>query len=84
MQLSVTINLGDTILQTYYYIPDPTTFKHYKNQFVRSIENSNVVISMETLDLMGKITALFSFPDKECFSSINIKFKCVWVEYRKK
>ena len=81
MQLSVTIDLGDTILQTYfhvctqYYIPDPTTFKHYKNQFVRSIENSNVVISLETLDLMGKITALFSFPNKECFNSINIKFK---------
>ena len=76
MQLSVTIDLGDTILQTYfYYIPDPTTFKHYKTQFVRSIENSNVVISPETLDLMGKITALFSFPNKECFNSINIKFK---------
>ena len=74
MQLSVTIDLGDTILQTY-FIPDPTTFKHYKNQFVRSIENSNVVISLETLDLMGKITALFSFPNKECFNSINIKFK---------
>ena len=57
----------------FYYIPDPTTFKHYKNQFVRSIENSNVVISLETLDLMGKITALFSFPNKECFNSINIK-----------
>ena len=59
----------------FYYIPDPTTFKHYKNQFVRSIENSNVVISLETLDLMGKITALFSFPNKECFNSIDIKFK---------
>ena len=73
MQLSVTIDHVDTML--HYYIPDPTTFKHYKNQFVRSIENSNVVISLETLDLMGKITALFSFPNKECFNSINMKFK---------